>query len=135
MVELALNHGKGPVVLGAIAQQQQISQQYLEQLIGPLRVAGLVKSVRGPSGGFVLGRPPALISIGQIIGAIEGSTALVDCVAEPQACPRSADCPTRHVWVKAKAALDGVFDSITLQDLLERKEAGMMLPAGSMNFI
>ena len=135
MLELAINAGKGPVPLRDLASRQEISAKYLEQLLIPLKGAGLVKSVRGPSGGFVLGRTPSLISIGQVIGAIEGSTALVDCVDEPQACPRSAYCPTRGIWVKAKEALDNVFNSITLQDLLDRKETGMMLPAGSMNFI
>ena len=131
MLDLALNYRQEPVVLSAIARRQQISEQYLEQLIGPLKVAGLVRSIRGANGGFILAKSPSLIKIGHIVRAVEGSTALVDCVDNPQACSRADDCLTRKVWVKATEAVDNVFDSITLQDLMDRR-AEDMLPAGSM---
>ena len=131
MLDLALNYRQEPVVLSAIARRQQISEQYLEQLISPLKVAGLVRSIRGANGGFIPAKSPSLIKIGDIIRAVEGSTALVDCVDNPQACSRADDCLTRKVWVKATEAVDNVFDSITLQDLMDRR-AEDMLPAGSM---
>ena len=131
MLDLALNYRQEPVVLSAIARRQQISEQYLEQLVSPLKVAGLVRSVRGANGGFILAKSPSLIRIGHIIRAVEGSTALVDCVDNPQACSRADDCLTRKVWVKATEAVDNVFDSITLQDMIDRK-AEDMLPSGSM---
>jgi len=130
MLDLALNYEQEPVVLSEIAGRQQISEQYLEQLIGPLKVAGLVRSVRGPNGGFILVKSPSLISVGDILQAVEGSTALVDCVADPQTCSRANDCLTREVWLKATEAINDVFDSITLHDLLDRK-AEAMLPSGS----
>ena len=131
MLDLALNYRQEPVVLSAIARRQQISEQYLEQLISPLKVAGLVRSVRGANGGFILAKSPSLIKIGHIVRAVEGSTALVECVDNPQACSRADDCLTRKVWVKATEAVDNVFDSITLQDLIDRKTEDM-LPSGSM---
>jgi len=135
MVDLALNYGQEPVVLSAVARRQQISEQYLEQLIGPLKVAGLVRSVRGPNGGFMLAKSPSVISISQIIRAVEGSTALVECVDDPQACSRADDCLTRRVWVKATEAVNNVFGSITLQGLIDKKAEEMMLPSGSVRNI
>ena len=135
MLDLALNYGQEPVVLSAVARRQQISEQYLEQLIGPLKVAGLVRSVRGPNGGFMLAKSPSVISISQIIRAVEGSTALVECVDDPQACSRADDCLTRRVWVKATEAVNNVFGSITLQELIDKKAEEMMLPSGSVRNI
>ena len=135
MLDLALNYGLEPVVLSAVARRQQISEQYLEQLIGPLKVAGLVRSVRGPNGGFMLAKSPSVISINQIIRAVEGSTALVECVDDPQACSRADDCLTRRVWVKATEAVNNVFGSITLQELIDKKAEEMMMPSGSVRNI
>jgi len=135
MLDLALNYGQEPIVLSAIARRQGVSEQYLEQLIGPLKVAGLVRSIRGPNGGFMLAKSPSLIRIIDIIWAVEGSTALVECVDDPHACSRADDCLTRGVWVKATEAINSVFDSTTLQDLMDKKAAEMMLPAGSMRSI
>ncbi len=117
MVDLAQNCGNEPVVLSAVARRQEISEQYLEHLMGPLKVAGLVKSSRGASGGFTLAKEPKFIKVGDIIRAVEGSTALVDCVDDSASCSRAIDCLTRRIWVKAKEAMDGVFDSFSLQDL------------------
>lgn len=135
MLDLALNYGQQePVVLSAIAERQQISEQYLEQLISPLKIAGLVRSVRGPNGGFLLAKPPSLIRISHIIRAVEGSIALVECIDDPQTCSRADDCLTRGVWLKATEAINNVFSSITLQDLMDKK-AEEMLPSGSMRSI
>ena len=134
MLDLALNYEQEPVVLGEVAGRQQISEQYLEQLISPLKIAGLVRSVRGPNGGFMLAKSPSLISVSDLIQAVEGSTALVDCVADPQTCSRANGCLTREVWLKATEAINDVFDSITLQGLMDRK-AGEMLPSGSIRNI
>ncbi len=134
MLDLALNYEQEPVVLSEVARRQQISEQYLEQLIGPLKVAGLVRSVRGPNGGFILAKSPSLIRISHIIRAVEGSTAMVDCVADPLICSRANDCLTREVWLEATEAINDVFDSITLQGLMNRKTEAM-LPSGSMRNI
>ncbi len=122
MVDLAQNYGKVPVVLSAVARRQEISEQYLQHLMGSLKVAGLVKSSRGASGGFNLARDPELIKVGDIIHAVEGSTALVDCVDDSSSCARAIDCRTRQIWVKATEAMDGVFNSFSLKDLTSDSE-------------
>jgi len=121
MLELALRYGTGPVLLKDIANSQHVSDKYLEQVITPLKAAGLVNSVRGARGGFLLARPPGEIKLSQIIEVVEGSVAPVDCVDDPQGCPLSPQCVAREVWVKLKKSTDSVLDSVTLQDMVERQ--------------
>ena len=130
LFDLAQHYGEGPIVLSDVAARQEIPEQYLEHLISPLRNAGLVRSIRGASGGFMLAKPPSEIKISQIIQAVEGPTGITDCVDDPSCCPRSENCPTRDIWAKASAAMDSVFDSITLANLVERS-GGNKLPSGS----
>ncbi len=131
LLDLAEHYGEGPVVLSDIAERQEISEQYLEHLIGPLKNAGLVKSIRGASGGFVLARQPSEVRVSQIIQAVEGPTGITDCVDDPGICPRSRECPTRDIWAKATAAMDSVFASFTLADLIKHS-GGNKLPSGSI---
>lgn len=130
LLDLALHFQQSPVTAKDIARRQQLSQQYLEHLIAPLKAAGLVKSVRGANGGFVLGKEPSLIKVSDIIQATEGSTTLVACVDDPDICSRSVNCPTRRVWADATRALDGVLESTTIQSMMD-DHAAMMLPSGS----
>jgi Rrf2 family cysteine metabolism transcriptional repressor len=123
MLDLALQFGKGPVLVSDISKRQRISKGYLEQLFIPLRSAGLVKGIRGPSGGFSLARPPAEIRLSDVIQATEGSTAPAVCVDEDNLCAQSSQCVTRHVWSEIKRACDKVLESVTLQDLVEKQTA------------
>ena len=132
LFDLAQHYGEGPIVLANIAERQEISEQYLEHLISPLKVAGLVKSIRGASGGFMLAKPPAEIKIRQIIEAVEGPTGITDCVDDPSCCNRSENCPTRDVWAKASAAMGNVFDSITLNDLVNSPGGKKPITSGIM---
>ena len=120
MLDLALNFGRDPVLTKDISARQGISKGYLEQLFIPLRVAGLVRGIRGARGGFTLSRPPKEISLSEIIQATEGSTAPVACVDEPRLCRKSGECITRDVWIEMKRACDNVLEAFTLQDLIER---------------
>ena len=120
MLDLALNLGEDPVLIRDISTRQGISKGYLEQLFIPLRVAGLVRGIRGARGGFMLSRPPEEIRLSEIIQATEGSIAPVACVDEPRLCRKSGECITRAVWVEMKRACDYVLESLTLQDLIER---------------
>ncbi|MFH1639068.1 MAG: Rrf2 family transcriptional regulator [Chloroflexota bacterium] len=131
LLDLAIYYGKEPIALKDIAQRQEISEQYLQQLIGPLKVIGMIKSIRGANGGFMLVKPPSQIRISHIIKAVEGSIAFVDCVDDSHACPRANKCPTRGIWVKATKAAGDVFDSISLQDLIDQA-GGDKLPSGSI---
>ena len=122
LLELALNWGGGPVLLKDVAQRQQISLHYLEHLITPLIAAGLVRSTRGARGGVSLARPPQEIRLSDVIQLLEGSIAPVECVNNPETCPRSDFCATRDLWSELKKAVDGVLESTTLQDLVERQK-------------
>ena len=121
MFDLAQHFGEGPSSLKSIAERQDISEHYLEQLIAGLRKAGLVKSVRGAQGGYILGREPGKIRIGDIIRVLEGPIAPVDCVAEedPELCAKAEHCLTRPIWEKVRDSITEVLDSITLENMLE----------------
>lgn len=121
MLDLALNASEGHIALKNIAERQNISEHYLEQLIATLRKAGLVKSIRGAQGGYTLAQPPSQITIGEILRALEGSLAPVDCVIEdePYECEDATCCVTKNIWIKVRDKINEVVDSITLQDLVE----------------
>ena len=120
LLELALHQGEEPVFLKDIAHQQQISLPYLEHLIAPLIAGGIIRSTKGPKGGISLARRPENVKLKEITQLLEGSLSPVDCVIYPEVCSRSELCVTRDVWSKLKDAMDGVLDSTTLQDLVEK---------------
>lgn len=122
LLDLALHYDEGQVSLKDIAQRQQFSLPYLEHLITPLLAAGIVRSTRGPKGGVSLARPPQHIVLNEVIRILEGSTAPVECVDNPKVCPRSESCITRDIWDELKKAMNGVLESTTLQDLVERQK-------------
>ena len=122
LLELASRRGNRPVRLKEIAKSQQLSLNYIEHLIGPLVTAGMVKTVRGISGGVQLSRNAAEIKVSEVIALYEGSNAPVECVDNPKVCSRSGQCVTRDIWCELKQAADKVLNSRTLQDLIEMQE-------------
>ena len=122
LLDLTLHRGEEPVPLKDIAQRQDIPLQYLEHLITPLIAAGIVRSTRGARGGVSLVTPPQEIRLSEVIQILEGSTAPVECVDNPKACPRSKFCVTRDIWSEMKKAMNGVLEATTLQDLVEREK-------------
>ncbi len=121
MLDLAVHNSEGQVVLKSIAERQGISENYLEQLFAALRKAKLVKSIRGSQGGYTLGTSADKISVGDILRALEGSMAPVDCVAEdnPSACSRFDCCVTKGIWEKIRDSINSVIDSTSLESLVE----------------
>jgi Rrf2 family protein len=121
MLQLAHHYGdKGQaVILRSVAENENISIRYLEQIIIPLKVSKLVKSIRGAGGGYSLARPPAQIKISEILHALEGSCCLVECIEDADFCPRISYCATFEIWNKATQLLKGYFDNLTLQDVVE----------------
>jgi len=122
LYELALRYGEGVVSLKSIAKSQGLSENYLEQLMVPLRKAGIVQSMRGAQGGYLLGKDPSDITIGEIITTVEGPITLVDCLletpeSEKQPCHKAGKCVTRGVWGKVADSINEVLNSITLYDL------------------
>lgn len=119
MYELARS-GDSLSSLAVISASQKISQGYLEQIIKPLREADLVSGKKGFGGGYTLTRTPSEITVGEVIRAVEGPVVPVRCAADNtrvlDSCPD--DCRARYVWQQVGHAIDGVLDSITLQDLI-----------------
>lgn len=128
MLDIAQSQEDGPVAIHTIAQRQDLSSRYLEQLLIPLKQAGLVKSVRGSQGGYVLGRTADGITVGDVIRVLEGPIAPVDCVNElnPDDCDRADYCVTKKIWSRLRDSIVEVLDSYTLDDLM--KEAATMGP-------
>jgi len=120
LLDIAVQGGEKPILLKDIAQRQQISLLYLGHLITPLVAGGIIRSTRGARGGVSLAKQPQEIKMSEIIQLLEGSTAPVECINNPESCPRYDLCATRDVWSEMKKAIDGVLESTTLQDLVER---------------
>lgn len=121
MVSLARMYGRGPMPLSVIAQDSAVPLAYLEQLMLPLRRAGLVISTRGAHGGYQLARPPEQMKVGEIYRVMEGPIAPMDCVredADEDTCPMIDGCATRVVWLKLRDSIIEVLDSTTLADLI-----------------
>jgi len=129
MLELALLYGKGPVLLKDVASRQNIPVSYLENLMSALRMAGLVATVRGMHGGYYLARPPSAIDLSQIVAALEGSTAPVECVDDPKYCSRADTCVTKDIWGEVKLAIENVLKSISLEDLAKRYREKQLIGA------
>jgi len=116
-------HGKdGPVTLNAISKRQNISKKYLGQIVNQLITAGILESVRGPQGGYLLAKTPKKLKLGEIIRTLDGSVAPVRCVDNPKLCRRTSKCVTREVWIQMKNSIDAVIDSVSISDLMKRQE-------------
>lgn len=120
ILKIALGHGKEPVRIKAIAEQKNISSKYLEQLISMLKMAGLVRGIRGPHGGYILAKSPSEISMKDVVLALEGPMLPVECREHPEYFPRCADCITSQVWQELQSAAIGVLEKVTVAELLER---------------
>ncbi len=122
MLDLAVHSEDGPVALKSIAERQQLSENYLEQLFAALKKAKLVRSIRGSQGGYSLNRSPERISVGDILRALEGSMSPTECVSEnceTNHCSNSECCVTRSVWEKIRDGINNVIDNISLQELVD----------------
>ena len=106
-----------------VAERQDVSLPYLEQLVPPLVAAGILRSVRGAKGGVLLARHPQEIRLIEVVEALEGSLAPVECLNNPGVCSRSLSCVTRDIWGELESAISGVLSSRTFQDLAERHKA------------
>jgi|BioPla2DNA2_1021312.scaffolds.fasta_scaffold78374_2 Rrf2 family cysteine metabolism transcriptional repressor len=120
MYQLALEYSDEPISLKYIAEKQGLSENYLEQLFSNLRKDGLIQSVRGAQGGYMLSRLPKDITVGEILRSLEGTLAPAHCVTEETDCSKEESCVTKLVMVKIKDSIDSVVDSITLQDMVEQ---------------
>ncbi|MBW2147363.1 MAG: Rrf2 family transcriptional regulator [Deltaproteobacteria bacterium] len=120
LIELALHHGKAPLPLSSIAQNQDISKKYLQQLMGILKRAGLVRVVKGKKGGFLLAQHPSKITLANILYPVEGEMSIVDCVSDRTLCYRSPECIAHQTWLGLSEAIKRHLESITLADMIKK---------------
>ncbi|KZE67438.1 Rrf2 family transcriptional regulator [Fictibacillus phosphorivorans] len=117
MMALAKRSGEGPIALKLIAKEYSLSEHYLEQLIAPLRNAGLVKSIRGAYGGYILAKEASTITAGDIIRVLEGPISPVEVMDDEEPAKR-------NLWIKIRDAVKDVLDSTTLEDLANYEDEG-----------
>ncbi|WLR56230.1 Rrf2 family transcriptional regulator [Mesobacillus subterraneus] len=115
MIELAKKYGEGPISLKSIAQTNDLSEHYLEQLVAPLRNAGLVKSIRGAYGGYILSSEPSTISAGDIIRVLEGPISIVEGIDDEEPAKR-------ELWTRIRDAVKDVLDNTTIEDLANHSD-------------
>ena len=122
MLDLALNSTEEAIALSGVAERQNISISYLEQLIAKLKKAGLVNSIRGAQGGYVLAKPASDISVGDILRALEGDLNPVDCaevMGGESTCSGADLCVTKYVWKRISDSINDAVDNIMLSELVE----------------
>ena len=131
MIDLARYSEVEPVSINSIAARQNISERYLEQLVALLRKAGLVKSIRGATGGYILAKDAAEISVGDILRALEGSLEPVKCAAfySEEGCMASDGCVTKYVWQKINDSINETVNQMMLDELV--RESKNLNPSGA----
>jgi Rrf2 family iron-sulfur cluster assembly transcriptional regulator len=120
MLSLARHYqnGRESVILKSVSDEEEISIRYLEQIIIPLKINRLVKSIRGAGGGYILAKHPSEIRLSEILHALEGACCLVECVDDEDYCDKINECAAYDIWKKASHLLKDFFDKTTLQDVL-----------------
>ncbi|MHC4212954.1 MAG: RrF2 family transcriptional regulator [Planctomycetota bacterium] len=122
VLEVAISSDKGPIQTKIVSQRQQISVKYLEQLMATLKSGGLIRGIRGSKGGYVLAKPPSQIKLSDVFNVLEGPVKTVECVENENYCAKTAECVARQVWAEVEGAMNGVLQSMTLQDLVDRTQ-------------
>jgi Rrf2 family protein len=122
MLDLALHHGSGPILLKDIAKEEDISEKYLSLIVIPLKAAGLLTASRGAKGGYALAVDPSSITLKTIFECLEGKIALVDCVSDSTECTRSGRCATREIWKSIADKMSELLNSMTLADVVGKSK-------------
>lgn len=128
MMELAMNEGRGPVLVDTIAKNQDMSGKYIHVLVTALRNAGMVRATRGPNGGYELAMNPNELNVLKIVETLEGKTPWVECLDDACICPRSGSCAPRDLWQEVVNAVDKVLSGCTLADLADKQRAKQLDP-------
>lgn len=121
MFEIARGYPENPVTIKEIYERQDVSVAYLEQILNKLRKAGLVRSVKGPGGGYLLAKEPGHITIAEILKELEGPVAITSCLDPEEGCSRVEGCVTHLLWRSLGAKIEAFLETITLKDLLEKE--------------
>lgn len=120
VLQIAQGYGGAPIPISVIAAEQDLSGKYLEQVVGALRRADIIRSHKGVRGGYTLTRPPDQVTLYDVVRALDPQDGLVDCVRDPECCQRSPDCLTRTVWTLLSDKMRECWAGMTLQDLLAK---------------
>jgi Rrf2 family cysteine metabolism transcriptional repressor len=125
MLELSLHNQEGPLHIRTISERQDIPERFLEQILLLLKRAGYLRSKKGPNGGYYLARPPAEITVAEIIRVMDGPLAPIDCVSVTarEVCPREGFCGLRWLWKECRDALAEILERTTFADLAEKTKA------------
>lgn len=121
MFEIAKGYPGSPVAIKEISERQEVSVAYLEQILNKLRKAGLIRSIRGPGGGYLLAMKPGDITIASILKELEGPVAITSCLDPEEGCSRVEGCVTHLLWKSLGAKIEAFLETITLKDLLEKE--------------
>lgn len=121
LLDLAVNENGGYTALRDVAERQNISKKYLEQIVPALHKAEILVTTRGFQGGYKLAREPKNITVGEVLRLTEGNLAPVVCLeTEKNTCKRAGECVTLHIWEGLQKIISEYLDSITLQDMIEK---------------
>lgn len=125
LLDLAQSPDETPVRAATLSGNTSISVQFIEQILRPLRQAGIIRSVRGAQGGHVMLKDPAEVTLGDVVRVMEGRISITQCCDDPETCGRADDCPTRQAWKHVSEVLERELDAITLADMM--REPGTLL--------
>ncbi len=135
LIDLAARQSDGPVMLRAIAESEGLSKKYLDNIFTSLRLAGLLRTVRGAHGGYLLNKEACDITVLDVVKALEGDISPVDCLDHPELCDRSDSCVTRELWKELRTSMENTLESRTIQQLVDRaielEKEGTMATAGA----
>ena len=121
VINLAMTYRNRPISINTIATEEKVSAEFLEQIFFKLKKEGLIRSVRGPGGGFVLNRKPSEISVQNILDAVGETNGLMPCTFRHKAlCERTEACPAHEIWTGLQKAMENYLTGITLKDILEK---------------
>ena len=125
LIDLARYSEIEPVSINSIATRQGISERYLEQLMTLLKKAGIIKSIRGAGGGYVLAKDISDISVGDVLRALEGTLESVDCTgfSQEDSCEAAGGCVTKYVWKRINESINQTVNEISLKQLVEESKA------------
>ncbi|MBQ8447662.1 MAG: Rrf2 family transcriptional regulator [Clostridia bacterium] len=125
LLDLAVNAQEGYIALRDVAERQNISKKYLEQIVPSLHKAEILVTTRGFQGGYKLAREPKDITVGEVLRLTEGNLAPVVCLeTEKNSCKRAGECVTLHIWEGLQQVISDYLDGITLQDMIEKCQTG-----------
>ena len=131
ILDIATHSSERPVPLNDVSKREEISAKYLEAIMPSLKAADLIRSIKGPGGGYVLSLPPEEITLYDIVAALEGPMCLVDCVSKPDSCSRQKTCVIYDVWKDLSQLMNDTLRSTTISDLIERQREKTMRAQGA----